>query len=142
MIYVGDAGKKHLLYDVEYLNRLASRLTRMEDAGRGDPLRRAQLADPHRGRHVSRTGERAAHNQLKDLFAGSTTGLVFVTTFSIAWRCESICLSSLGRRKSGSPMHQSISSTLTASASSARTRPLSRSSNEAAASEAAIPPQV
>ena len=100
VVYLGDAGEKHLLYDSEYLRDLGVEVNphgRMPDVvihhvernwliliegvtshGPVNPLRR---------------------NQLKDLFAGSKCGLVFVTAFldrsamrqylpSIAWETE------------------------------------------------------
>ena len=100
VVYVGDAGEKHLLYDVEYLKGLGVEI---------DPHGKIPDAVVH---HVARNWlilieavtshgpvNVLRHNQLKDLFAGSTAGLVFVTTFlnraamreylpEIAWETE------------------------------------------------------
>ena len=48
VIYIGDAGEKHLFYDVEVSRRpgCRDRPTR-QDSGCGDPPRRTQLAHPH-----------------------------------------------------------------------------------------------
>ena len=100
VIYVGDAGEKHLLYDVEYLKSLGVEIdphSKMPDAVvhyvERNWLVLIEAVTSHGPINVLR------HNQLKDLFAGSTVGLVFVTTFldratmreylpEIAWETE------------------------------------------------------
>ena len=100
VIYVGDTAEKHLLYDDEYLHELGVEI---------DPHGKMPDVVVH---HVERNWlvlieavtshgpvNLLRHNQLKDLFAGSTAGLVFVTTFldravmreylpEIAWETE------------------------------------------------------
>ncbi len=100
MVYLGDASQKHLLYDSEYLRDLGVEV---------DPHGRMPDVVIH---HVERDWliliegvtshgpvNPLRHNQLKDLFAGSKCGLVFVTAFldrsamrqylpSIAWETE------------------------------------------------------
>ena len=100
VVYVGDAGEKHLLYDIEYLNGLGVEIDphgKMPDAVvhyiERNWLILIEAVTSHGPVNVLR------HNQLKDLFAGSTAGLVFVTTFldraamreylpEIAWETE------------------------------------------------------
>ena len=100
VIYVGDTGEKHLLYESEYLRGMGVEI---------DPHGKMPDVVIH---HVARNWlvlieavtshgpvNLLRHNQLKDLFAGSTAGLVFVTTFlnraamreylpDIAWETE------------------------------------------------------
>lgn len=100
VVYVGDAGKKHLLYDEPYLRELGVEIEphgRMPDVvihyKERDWLILIEAVTSHGPVNILR------HNQLKDLFAGSTAGLVFVTTFldraamreylpDIAWETE------------------------------------------------------
>ena len=100
VIYVGDAGEKHLLYDTGYLNRLGVEIDphgKMPDAVvhyvERNWLVLIEAVTSHGPVNLLR------HNQLKDLFADSTAGLVFVTTFldrgamkdylpEIAWETE------------------------------------------------------
>lgn len=100
VVYVGDAGKKHLLYDQEYLKGLGVEIEphgKMPDVVihhvERDWLILIEAVTSHGPVNILR------HNQLKDLFAGSTAGLVFVTTFldraamreylpDIAWETE------------------------------------------------------
>jgi len=100
VIYVGDAGKKHLLYDVDYLKRLGVEIDphgKMPDVVihyvERDWLILIEAVTSHGPVNALR------HNQLKDLFEGSSAGLVFVTTFldraamreylpEIAWETE------------------------------------------------------
>ena len=100
MIYVGDTGKKDRLYEVDYLRGLGVEI---------DPHGMMPDVVIH---HVERNWlilveavtshgpvNLLRHNQLKDLFAESRAGLVFVTTFldrgamreylpEIAWETE------------------------------------------------------
>ena len=82
VIHVGDTAEKHLLYDAEYLRGIGVEI---------DPHGKMPDVVVH---HVDRNWlvlieavtshgpvNRLRHNQLKDLFAGSSAGLVFVTTF-------------------------------------------------------------
>ena len=98
--YVGDAGEKHLLYDVDYLKGMGVEIDphgKMPDVVIHHVERNwlilIEAVTSHGPVNVLR------HNQLKDLFAGSTAGLVFVTTFldraamreylpEIAWETE------------------------------------------------------
>ena len=100
VIYVGDAGKKHLLYDAEYLRSLAVEIDpygKMPDVVvhyvERNWLILIEAVTSHGPVNVLR------HNQLKNLFAGSTASLVFVTAFldraamreylpEIAWETE------------------------------------------------------
>lgn len=100
VIYVGDAGEKHLLNDTAYLARLGVTVDRhgkMPDViihFRGNNwLVLIEAVTSHGPVNLLR------HNQLKDLFAASTAGLVFVTAFrdrhtmreflpEIAWETE------------------------------------------------------
>lgn len=100
VVYVGDAGKKHLLYDVEYLKGIGVEIEphgKMPDVVihyvERNWLILVEAVTSHGPVNLLR------HNQLKDLFAGSTAGLVFVTTFldraamreylpEIAWETE------------------------------------------------------
>ncbi len=100
VIYVGDTGEKHLFFDDQYLRRLGVEIDR-----------HGKMPDVviHHVEHdwlvlieaVTSHGpvNRLRHNQLMDLFAGSTSGLVFVTAFldrtamreylpEIAWETE------------------------------------------------------
>ena len=100
VVYLGDAGEKHLFYDSEHLRELGVEV---------DPHGRMPDVVIH---HVERDWliliegvtshgpvNPLRRNQLKDLFAGSKCGLVFVTAFldrsamrqylpSIAWETE------------------------------------------------------
>ncbi len=100
VVYVGDAGKKHLLYEVDYLRGLRVEI---------DPHGKMPDVVIH---HVDRNWlvlieavtshgpvNLVRHLQLKDLFEGATAGLVFVTAFldrvamreylpKIAWETE------------------------------------------------------
>jgi len=100
VVYVGDAGEKHLLYEVDYLRDLGVEI---------DPHGKMPDVVVH---HVDRGWlvlieavtshgpvSLLRHGQLKDLFAGATAGLVFVTAFldrvamrkylpEIAWETE------------------------------------------------------
>ncbi len=100
VIYVGDTAEKHLLYDDEYLHDLGVEIDphgKMPDVVIHHVDRNwlilVEAVTSHGPVNVLR------HNQLKDLFAGSTAGLVFVTTFlnratmreylpEIAWETE------------------------------------------------------
>ena len=100
VIYVGDTGQKHLLYEVEYLRGLGVEIDphgKMPDVVIHDTERDwlilIEAVTSHGPVNLLR------HNQLKDLFAESTAGLVFVTTFldrkamreylpEIAWETE------------------------------------------------------
>lgn len=100
VVYVGDAGEKHLLYDIEYLKNLGVEIDphgKMPDAVvhyvERNWLVLIEAVTSHGPVNPLR------HNQLKDLFAGSRAGLVFVTTFldrsamreylpEIAWETE------------------------------------------------------
>ena len=100
VVYVGDAGKKHLVHDERYMKKLGVEI---------DPHGRMPDVVIH---HVERNWlvlveavtshgpvNELRHNQLEDLFAGATAGLVFVTAFlhraamrgylqEIAWETE------------------------------------------------------
>ena len=100
MIYIGDAGEKHLFYDVEYLRGLGVEIDRhgkIPDVVIHHVERNwlilIEAVTSHGPVNLLR------HNQLKDLFAASRAGLVFVTTFldrasmreylpEIAWETE------------------------------------------------------
>ena len=100
VIYVGDAGEKHLFYDVEYLKGLGVEIDphgKMPDVVihyvERNWLILIEAVTSHGPVNMLR------HNQLKDLFAGSSGGLVFVTAFldraamreylpAIAWETE------------------------------------------------------
>ena len=100
VVYVGDAAKKHLVYDEEYLLDLGIELDthgKMPDVVIHHVERNwlilVEAVTSHGPVNLLR------HNQLKDLFAGSTAGLVFVTAFldraamreylpEIAWETE------------------------------------------------------
>ena len=100
VIYVGDAGEKHLLYDVNYLKGLGVEIDphgKMPDVVIHHIVRNwlilIEVVTSHGPVNMLR------HNQLKDLFAGSTAGMVFVTAFldrvamrqylpEIAWETE------------------------------------------------------
>ena len=100
VIYVGDAGEKHLLYDVNYLKGLGVEIDphgKMPDVVIHHIVRNwlilIEAVTSHGPVNMLR------HNQLKDLFAGSTAGMVFVTAFldrtamrqylpEIAWETE------------------------------------------------------
>ena len=100
VVYVGDAGRKHLLHDRQYMRNLG-----VEIASHG---KMPDVVIHHVERNwlvlveaVTSHGPVNAlrHNQLGDLFAGSTAGLIFVTAFldraamrgylpEIAWETE------------------------------------------------------
>jgi len=100
VLYVGDAGEKHLLNDTEYLAGLGVEIEphgKMPDViihyKERDWLVLIEAVTSHGPVNLLR------HNQLKDLFAKSTAGLVFVTAFidrqamrnylpEIAWETE------------------------------------------------------
>lgn len=100
VIYVGDAGEKHLLNDEKYLSRLGvviERHGKMPDVVIHYKVRNwlvlIEAVTSHGPVNMLR------HTQLKDLFAGSKAGLVFVTAFldrqamreylpDIAWETE------------------------------------------------------
>lgn len=100
VIYGGDTAEEHLLYDEEYLRDLGVEIDRygkMPDVViryvERNWLILIEAVTSHGPVNVLR------HNQLKDLFAGSIAGLVFVTTFldratmgeylpEIAWETE------------------------------------------------------
>lgn len=100
VVYVGDAGEKHLLNDVEYLRGLGvviDRHGKMPDVlihyRERNWLILVEAVTSHGPVNMLR------HTQLKDLFAGSKAGLVFVTAFldrqamreylpDIAWETE------------------------------------------------------
>jgi adenine-specific DNA-methyltransferase len=100
VIYVGDAGEKHLLNDEEYLAKLGvviDRHGKMPDVvihyKDRNWLVLIEAVTSHGPVNMLR------HTQLKDLFAGSNAGLVFVTAFldrqamreylpDIAWETE------------------------------------------------------
>ena len=100
VVYVGDAGEKYLLYDAAYLHGLGVEIDphgKMPDVVIHHVERNwlilIEAVTSHGPVNILR------HNQLKDLFAGSTAGLVFVTTFldraamraylpDIAWETE------------------------------------------------------
>ena len=100
VVYVGDAGRKHLVYDERYLKNLGVEIDphgKMPDVVihhiERDWLVLVEAVTSHGPVNALR------HNQLKDLFAGSSAGLVFVTAFldraamrgylpEIAWETE------------------------------------------------------
>jgi len=100
VVYVGDAGEKHLLNETDYLSGLGVEIEphgKMPDVvihySERDWLVLVEAVTSHGPVNLLR------HNQLKDLFAGSTAGLVFVTAFidrqamrsylpEIAWETE------------------------------------------------------
>jgi adenine-specific DNA-methyltransferase len=100
VIYVGDAGEKHLLNDEKYLKKLGVEIDRhgkMPDVvihhKDRNWLALIEAVTSHGPVHMLR------HTQLKDLFVGSKAGLVFVTAFldrqamreylpDIAWETE------------------------------------------------------
>ena len=100
VIYIGDAGEKHLFYDVEYLGGLGVEIDRhgkIPDVVIHHVERNwlilIEAVTSHGPVNLLR------HNQLKALFAASRAGLVFVTTFldrasmreylpEIAWETE------------------------------------------------------
>ena len=100
VVYVGDAAEKHLRYQDQYLKRLGVEIDphgKMPDVVihyvEPNWLILIEAVTSHGPVNLLR------HNQLKDLFAGSTAGLVFVTTFldraamrdylpDIAWETE------------------------------------------------------
>ena len=100
VVYVGDAGRKHLVHDERYMKKLGVEIDphgRMPDVVIHHVERNwlvlVEAVTSHGPVNVLR------HNQLKDLFAGSTAGLVFVTAFlhraamrgylpEIAWETE------------------------------------------------------
>lgn len=100
VIYVGDTAEKYLLYDGQYLQDLGVEIDphgKMPDVVIHHVERNwlilVEAVTSHGPVNVLR------HNQLNDLFAGSTAGLVFVTTFldrvamreylpEIAWETE------------------------------------------------------
>ena len=100
VLYLGDAGEKHLLNDAEYLAELGVTIDphgKMPDVvihyTERDWLVLVEAVTSHGPVNILR------HNQLKDLFSGSTAGLVYVTAFldrgamreylpEIAWETE------------------------------------------------------
>jgi adenine-specific DNA-methyltransferase len=100
VVYVGDAGDKHLLNDESYLRTLGvviDRHGKMPDVvihyKQRNWLVLVEAVTSHGPVNMLR------HTQLKDLFAASTAGLVFVTAFldrqamreylpDIAWETE------------------------------------------------------
>lgn len=100
IIYVGDTGKKHLLFDEAYLRALGVEVDphgKMPDVVIHYVERNWLILIEAVTSHGPVNALR--HNQLKSLFAGSTAGLVFVTTFlnraamreylpDIAWETE------------------------------------------------------
>ena len=81
-VYVGDAGRKHLVYDERYMKKLGVEIDphgKMPDVVIHHVERNwlvlIEAVTSHGPVNVLR------HNQLEDLFAGSTAGLVFVTAF-------------------------------------------------------------
>ena len=100
VVYVGDAGRKHLVHDERYMKKLGVEIDphgRMPDViihhVERNWLVLVEAVTSHGPVNVLR------HNQLKDLFAGATAGLVFVTAFlhraamrgylpEIAWETE------------------------------------------------------
>ncbi len=100
VVYVGDTGEKHLFYYVDYLKGLGVEIDphgKMPDVVIHHVERNwlilIEAVTSHGPVNILR------HNHLKDLFAGSTAGLVFVTTFldraamreylpEIAWETE------------------------------------------------------
>lgn len=100
VVYIGDAGEKHLVNDTEYFAELGVEIDphdKMPDVvihyAERDWLILVEAVTSHGPVNMLR------HNQLKDLFAGSRAGLVFVTTFldrqamrqylpEIAWETE------------------------------------------------------
>ena len=100
MVYVGDAGRKHLVHDERYMKKLGVEIDphgRMPDVVihhvEHNWLVLIEAVTSHGPVNVLR------HNQLEDLFAGATAGLVFVTAFlhraamrgylpEIAWETE------------------------------------------------------
>ena len=100
VVYVGDAGRKHLVHDAPYMQKLGVEIDphgRMPDVvihhAERNWLILIEAVTSHGPINVLR------HNQLRDLFAGSTAGLVFVTAFleraamrgylpEIAWATE------------------------------------------------------
>ncbi len=100
VVYVGDAGRKHLVYDEQYMKKLGVEIDphgKMPDVVIHHTERNwlvlVEAVTSHGPVNVLR------HNQLKDLFAGAAAGLVFVTAFlhraamrgylpEIAWETE------------------------------------------------------
>ena len=100
VVYVGDAGRKHLVYDERYMKKLGVEIDphgKMPDVVIHHTERNwlvlVEAVTSHGPVNVLR------HNQLKDLFAGIAAGLVFVTAFlhraamrgylpEIAWETE------------------------------------------------------
>ena len=98
--YVGDAGRKHPVYDERYMRKLGVEMAphgRMPDVVihhvERNRLVLIEAVTSHDPVNVLR------HNQLKDLFADAAAGLVFVTAFlhrtamreylpEIAWETE------------------------------------------------------
>ena len=82
VVHVGDAGGKHLFYDARYMKKLGVEIDphgKMPDVVIHHVERNwlvlIEAVTSHGPVNVLR------HNQLKELFAGSTAGLVFVTAF-------------------------------------------------------------
>ena len=82
VVHVGDAGEKHLFYDARYMKKLGVEIDphgKMPDVVIHHVERNwlvlIEAVTSHGPVNVLR------HNQLKELFAGSTAGLVFVTAF-------------------------------------------------------------
>ena len=100
VVYVGDAGRKHLVYDERYMQKLGVEIAphgRMPDVVIHHVERNRivliEAVTSHGPVNVLR------HNQIEDLFAGAAAGLVFVTAFldraamrgylpEIAWETE------------------------------------------------------
>ena len=100
VVYVGDAGRKHLVHDERYMKKLGVEIDphgKMPDVVihhvEHNWLVLIEAVTSHGPVNVLR------HNQLEDLFAGATAGLVFVTAFlhraamrgylpEIAWETE------------------------------------------------------
>ena len=100
VVYAGDAGRKHLIHDERYMKKLGVEIDphgRMPDVVihhvEHNWLVLIEAVTSHGPVNVLR------HNQLEDLFAGATAGLVFVTAFlhraamrgylpEIAWETE------------------------------------------------------
>ena len=82
VIYVGDTAEKHRLYDAKYLRGLGVDIDphgKMPDVVIHDVDRNWLVLIEAVTSHGP--VNRLRHNQLKDLFAGSSAGLVFVTAF-------------------------------------------------------------
>lgn len=82
VVYIGDAEDKHRFYEVEYLRQLGVEIDphgKMPDVIIHHTVKNWLVIVEAVTSHGPMS--RLRHNQLKDLFLGSTAGLVFVTAF-------------------------------------------------------------